>query len=148
MKRILFTILAVVALAVAIPISAPAQSPYSYQIFLPLSNFTGASQTGRVITLGRAYGTGTITFVGHTLTTCGIQVQGSSDGGTTYFPLGMWVESTPGTIITTATVTANALYRVNLGGITNIKFVTTSATFTGTSVDATLTAGPYYGGGS
>ena len=147
MKRILFSIIAILVLAVALaPAPVNAQSPYAYQIFLPLSNFTAASQTGRVITLGRAYATGTISLVGHTLTTAGIQVLGSSDGGITYVALGMWAEAVPGTVATSETVTANGIFRVNLGGITHVKLATTSGTFTGTSIDMTLTAGPYYGG--
>ena len=143
MKRILLVALAAILTVAFIAPATRAQSPYSYQIFLPLSNFTAASQTGRVITLGRAYATGKISIVGHTLTTAGVQVLGSSDGGITYNAIGIWAEAVPGTIATSETVTANGIYGVNLSGLTHIKLVTTSGTFTGTSIDMTLTASPY-----
>lgn len=125
---------------------AQSGSPYSNNVF-PAQSFTATAQTGAVIQLNGqqiSYGAGTITVTGTALTTVTFAVQGSSDGGVTYYALPISAVASPGTTpTTTVTATASGLYQVSLVGITHVKFVT-SGTFTATSVSLALTATPNF----
>jgi hypothetical protein len=108
---------------------------------VPAQTFTAASQTGTAITLLGA-NSGTISLVGTSLTTATWQIQGSVDG-TNYFALNVSAYNSctvaSCTVATSTTSTASALYRVNLSGLRYVKLLTTSGTFTGTSIALQLT---------
>lgn len=117
-------------------------------ILFPVVIMTATAQTSTVTHLGQtpggnggSYSVGTITVKGTSLTTATFAVNGSSDGGVTFFPLNISSINAPGTTTTTQTVTANGIYQVNLSGITDVEYIT-SGTFTGTSIALTLTASP------
>lgn len=144
--------LALALLGAPLGYAAPLASPYSISIY-PAQTFTASGQTGTPIqlngltvlsTVGSSFASGTITVTGTSLTTATFSVQGSSDGGTTYFalpiidPLAAPSSSAPAT---TVTVTGNYTYQVSLAGITHIRLVT-SGTFTATALSLTLTASP------
>jgi len=67
---------------------------------------------------------------------------GSNDGGVNFFPLNMAVLTVPGTKATTESPVANAIYGINLSGLTNLEFIT-SGNFAGgnNTVYLKLTAG-------
>lgn len=116
-------------------------------IFSPVI-MTATSQTSSVVHLSTeltgnvvSYSTGTITVTGTSLTTATFAVNGSSDGGKTFYPLNISTINAPATTATTETVTTAGAYQVNLSGITDIEFVT-SGTFTATNISLTLTASP------
>ena len=108
---------------------------------------TATSQTSAPINLSnRSWSAGTIQFTGvasgsYTAT---FGVLGSSDpacGSTTFQPIAINLFSTPGTVATTMTATATALYQVNLAGLYCVEYQT-SGTFTATSITLVLTASP------
>lgn len=103
----------------------------------PAQTFTATAQTGTAIGI-TGLSTGTILVKGTALTTATFAIQGSNDGGTTWFGLNTAALLVPGTVAATQTATASALYIVNLAGFTNIRFVT-SGTFTATSITIKLT---------
>lgn len=110
---------------------------YSY----PAQTFTATAQTGTAINLG-GLTSGIVQVKGTGLTTVTFAVQGSMDGGATWFSLPTATYPTtaaPSTLAVTQTATATTQYVVNLAGITNVRFVT-SGTFTATSVTLQLTA--------
>lgn len=110
---------------------------------LGTQTFTAASQNGSAITLP-GVSAAVISAVGTSFTTAVIQLQGSVDG-TNWSPLLLAAIAVPGTTATTETVTANGLYVANLGGLKAIRLVTTSGTFTGTSLALTISASPLKG---
>lgn len=123
------------------------QSPYNQSIY-PAQSFTATAQTGAVIALngatgssGSSFGAGTITVAATSLTTATFAVQGSSDGGLTYFALPITPVAVGASQGATVTATAAGLYQVSLVGITHVKFVT-SGTFTASGLTLTLTATP------
>jgi hypothetical protein len=124
---------------------SPQSKVYTYTglTTLPAQSFTAASQTGTAVTLLGA-NSGTVSLVGTALTTATWQITGSIDG-TNYFPLNVaaYNACTPAscTVATSTTSTASALYRVNLSGLRYVKFLTTSGTFTGTSISLQLAYG-------
>jgi hypothetical protein len=109
------------------------------------SPLTATSQTSAPINLSnRSWSAGTIQLTGVSLTTATFGVLGSSDpacGSTTFQPIAINLFSTPGTVATTMTATATALYQVNLAGLYCIEYQT-SGTFTATSITLLLTASP------
>lgn len=124
-----------------------AQSPYNQSIY-PAQSFTATAQTGAIIALngatgsaGSSYGAGTFTVSATSLTTVTLAVQGSSDGGLTYFALPITPLAVGGSQSATVTATAAGLYQISLVGITHVKFVT-SGTFTASGLTVTLTATP------
>ena len=146
MKKLIYVILAgALALGAGFAIG---QSPYTATIFTPGIVMTASAQTSAAVPLGTSpnnrsngYAVGTVTLTGSSLTTATFGLLGSADGGKNYFPLAISAVATPGTSATTMTATANGLYRVNLSGLTHIKYVT-SGTFTATSITLLLTATP------
>jgi energy-converting hydrogenase Eha subunit B len=119
----------------------------SNQVF-PKFTFTASAQTQGPLDLSPnqagyngAYNCGNLTVIGTGLSTVSFQVLGSSDGGQTYNVLLVYLVNSLSTSDTTTTATGNGLYRVNLAGITTLK-ITTSGTFTATSVTIQLTASP------
>lgn len=126
-----------------------AQSPYSVNIFKPATVMTATSQTSAAIPLGTvatvpksgSYAAGNIQLTGSSLTTATFGVTASSDNGTTYFAVPICTVAATPVCATTQTATANAIFTINLGGLTHIKFVT-SGTFTATSISLLLTASP------
>ncbi|HVW76203.1 MAG TPA: hypothetical protein VHB45_01225 [Alloacidobacterium sp.] len=105
-------------------------------------SFTAASQNGPTINLGGlAYAT---VQVKGTATAFGGVVQGSNDGGATWYalPYVSYASSTPTTVIapSTTAITATGLYGVALAGLTNVRFATTSATYTGGSITVNIVA--------
>lgn len=120
-------------------------NPYNLSSY-PAQTFTASATTGTAIPLqqnssGGSYGAGTISLTGTGLTTVTFQVQGSNDGGTTYFPLYITGVSDPTVTGSTITSTGNGLYSVSLAGLTHVRFVT-SGTFTASTVVLRLTAAP------
>jgi hypothetical protein len=105
--------------------------------------FTAISTTGATINIG-GLRSGLITATGVALTTATWQIQGSADGGTTWINLPTAAYPTTAVPITTTavseTTTAATVYVVNLAGFTNLRFATTSGTFTATSLSLKLTA--------
>lgn len=130
---------------------APAQaSPYN--LFIPKpQNFTATAQCGTIIqtnglstnasTIGSSYTSVTVTLTGTGLTTASFQIQGSFDNGATFYPLPFSPVSSPTSISTTVTITANAAYQGNLTSVTQIKACTTG-TFTAASVTLTFNLTP------
>jgi len=107
----------------------------------PAQSFTATNQTGAAIGLG-GLTSGVIQVTGTDLTTVTFAIQGSIDGGVTWFNLPTAAYPTtakPSTLAVTQTAAAPTLYVVNLSGITTVRFVT-SGTFTATSVAVKLTA--------
>jgi hypothetical protein len=106
---------------------------------------TATSQTSAPINLSnRSWSAGTVQLTGVGLTTATFGVLGSSDpacGSTTFQPIAINLFSTPGTVATTMTATATALYQVNLAGLYCVEYQT-SGTFTATSITLVLTASP------
>jgi len=126
-----------------------AQSPYTNAVF-PAQLATASAQTLATISLsgnlgaaaGSSYAAGTITVTGTALTTVTFSVQGSSDGGVTFYALPIYTQNSPTTAAATSiTATSAGLYQVSLVGITHVK-ITTSGTFTATSVSFVFTATP------
>jgi len=100
--------------------------------------FTATSQTLTQALSGQSYCTFSVTA--NTLTTATFTIEGSSDGGTTYYP---WAvaplagSATLASVLTAITVTtAPKMYVANVAGLTNFEIVT-SSTFTATSVTVT-----------
>lgn len=120
------------------PGSLATMSPnYSYN----LGTFTATSTTGTAQVLG-GLESGVIQVTGTSLTTATWAIQGSIDGGTTWFALPTAAYPTtaaPSTLAVTQTTTATAQYVVNLAGITQVRIVT-SGTFTATNITIKLTA--------
>lgn len=110
--------------------------------------FTANSTTGATINTG-GLASGTIIAFGTGLTTATWQIQGSNDGGTHWTNLVTVAYPTTTLPITTVansqTTTATTLYLVNLAGFTNVRFATTSGTFTATSFSLKLTASSNHG---
>jgi hypothetical protein len=145
-------VLGLVAIAAAFTLPAVAQSNVpnygGYQASLTPTlryapvTFTATAQTSTAQTLSGA-SFGLFQVKGTALTTVTFNVQGSIDGGATYFTIPFAVATgyttRPLTTESTATATASTLYAINLAGLTNIKFVT-SGTFTATNVTISLTA--------
>jgi hypothetical protein len=122
-------------------------SPYSNLKLTPTA-MTATAQTSAAIGLdlyhtgtGNSFATGTLTVTGTALTTATFGVLGSSDGGNNYFPVNLYPVLTPTAGASTQTVTAAAMFYVNLAGLTHIKYVT-SGTFTATSITILVTASP------
>lgn len=114
-------------------------TPSFAQTIFPLQTFTGAA-TGTIIPLAASYSAGTITLTATALTTVTFAVQGSADGGNTYWPLAISNVASPTTLpASSVTTTASGLYQVNLSGLTHVKFVV-SGTFTATAVNLVLSA--------
>lgn len=147
MKK-LFAIL--VLLAAPLALSAQSYYPGTQTSLLPnysygAQSFTATAQTGATINLA-GVSTGLIEVSGTALTTVTWQLEGSIDGGTTWFPVGTapYTFSSgsltiPTSVSSTQTTTATTLYMANLAGFTNVRFVT-SGTFTATNVSIKLTA--------
>jgi hypothetical protein len=145
-------VLGLVALATTLTLPAVAQSNVpnygGYQASLTPTlryapvTFTATAQTSAAQTLSGA-SFGLFQVKGTALTTVTLGVQGSIDGGVTYFAIpfaaATGYTSLPVTTAATATATTSALYAVNLAGLTNVRFVT-SGTFTATNVTVSLTA--------
>src|SRR5271170_1648784 len=124
-----FKALAVCAIGLAmsfVPGEQVHAQTYSSQtnIIYPVQTFTATSQTGTVIQLGQnpsgnggSYSVGNISVNGSSLTTATFAVEGSSDGGNTYYPLNVNSVTAPGTVATTTTVTGPGIYQVNLAGM-------------------------------
>lgn len=150
-------VIALLALLLFLPaVRAQLASPWSNSVW-PAQIFTGSGQTGAIqqlngltspsSTIGSSFATGTITAVGTSLTTATFAVMGSSDNGQTYYALPIYaVTSFPigPNPAAAVTVTANAIFRVHLNGITHIKLVT-SGTFAGTNLSLVLTTSPQVG---
>lgn len=142
-----FKMLAVVMLVLCFVMAAPQLSAqvtnYSGQIATMTPNisyaaqtFTATGQTGATLNIGGA-SSGTISVIGSSLTTATWAIQGSNDGGVTFFPLLTAAIAVPGTTATSETTTANSMYIVNVAGLTNVRFVT-SGTFTATNIKVKL----------
>lgn len=139
-----------IALAAALLASSmlAAQSPYSVNIF-PAKVITATSTTTTAINLGTvatvpksgSYSSGVIQLTGTALTTATFGVTASSDNGVTFFAVPICTVAATPSCATTQTATAAALYAINLGGLTHIKYVT-SGTFTATNISLILTAAP------
>lgn len=151
-KKLLETALTVVALvafaALALAPSLDAQAfPGSQASLLPnysyaAQTFTAASQTGATINTG-GLTSGTIVAYGTALTTATWQIQASNDGGAHWFNLptaALPTTALPSTLAASQTTTATTLYLVNVAGFTNVRFATTSGTFTATNLSLKLTA--------
>lgn len=130
------------------PGSVPSILPnYSY----PVQTFTATSQTSTNLGL-TGVSAGLIQVTGSSLTTVTWAINGSVDGGTTWFALGtsQYTFSSGSMTVPIAsikssqTTTASSLYIVNLAGLTNVQFVT-SGTFTATSVAIKLVASSNHG---
>jgi hypothetical protein len=142
-------VMLVVLTAIAGLSTASAQAyPGSQNTLLPNYSytaqvFTAASSTGTSIAVG-GLRSGLIQVTGVSLTTATWQLQGSVDGGVTWNNLPTAAYPTTTLPITTTAVsqtsTAAGLFVVNLSGMTNLRFATTSGTFTGTSLSLKLTA--------
>lgn len=125
-----------------------AQSPYSVNLF-QAKVITATSTTTTAIALGSgaavpkggSYASGNITLTGSSLTTATFGVTVSADNGVTYFAVPICTVAATPVCAATQTATANAIFTVNLAGITHIKYVT-SGTFTATSISLLLTASP------
>jgi hypothetical protein len=134
-RKLLYLLLIPAALAAQINVNSTYLS----------SPLTATSQTSAPINLSnRSWSAGTIQLTGVSLTTATFGVLGSSDpacGSTTFQPIAINLFSTPGTVATTMTATATALYQVNLAGLYCIEYQT-SGTFTATSITLLLTASP------
>lgn len=116
-----------------------AQSVLPNTSFAPQS-FTASAQTGATVYLTDAVSSGTVLVYGSALTTITWAIQGSNDGGATWYALNTAAITAPGTLATTETTTSTpSAYLVNLAGITNVRFVT-SGTFTATGAFIKLTA--------
>ena len=148
MKKLLLSLVLAAFVALGVPMAHSQAYPGSQASLLPNyaytpAVFTAASQTGATQYLG-GVNSGLISAIGATLTTATWQIQGSNDGGAHWFNLPTAAYPTTAIPITTTavsqTTTANTLYAVNLAGFTNVRFVTTSGTFTGTSLTLNLTA--------
>lgn len=144
--QITYKILAIILLCLSF--SAFGQQAQQSSIIFSPAVMTATSQTSSVIHLSSqpkgspvSYSTGTITVTGSSLTTATFAVNGSSDGGKTFYALNISAINAPGTTATTETVTTAGVYQVNLSGITDVEFVT-SGTFTATNISITLTASP------
>jgi hypothetical protein len=130
--------------------TAQLASPFSQSVW-PAQSFTASGQTGATIhlnnltvssTVGTSFVSGTLTVTGTSLTTATIAIQGSSDNGSTFYPLPISTVAAPGVTPTfTVTVTAAGIYQVPLAGITHVRFVT-SGTFTATTLSIVFTASP------
>jgi hypothetical protein len=149
--RKLFTVFSVVLLAIGL-LSSPAalglafpgsQASLLPNYTYPVQTFTAASATGTTLFIGGVR-SGLITAFGTALTTATWKIQGSNDGGAHFFDLPTAAYPTTAIPITTTavsqTTTATTLYMVNLAGFTNVRFVTTSGTFTGTNLKLALSA--------
>jgi hypothetical protein len=105
--------------------------------------FTANSSTGATVNVG-GLRSGLIQVTGSSLTTATWKIQGSADGGVTWTDLPTAAYPTTVVPITTTAVsqtsTAAGLFCVNLSGMTNVRFATTSGTFTATSLSLKLTA--------
>lgn len=124
------------------------QSPYSVNLF-QAKVITATSTTTTAIALGSgttvpkggSYAGGSITLTGSSLTTATFGVTASFDNGVTYFAVPICTVAATPVCANTQTATANAVFTVNLGGVTHVKYVT-SGTFTATSISLLLTASP------
>lgn len=110
----------------------------------PAATFTAASQNGTAIGLG-GLGSGIIEVKATTITTATWAIEGSVDGGTTWFELpttalSVVASTTPTPALTQTTTATATAYAVNLVGITQVRFITTSGTFTATGFSLTLAA--------
>lgn len=144
-----------VALVVLVAIAALAAPPAAAQAFPGSQNsllpnysytaqvFTANATNGATINVG-GLRSGLIQVTGSSLTTATWKIQGSADGGTTWTDLPTAAYPTTSVPITTTAVsqtsTAAGLFCVNLSGMTNVRFATTSGTFTATSLSLKLTA--------
>lgn len=145
MKRTLIYL----TLLVASVVPGWTQSPYSVNIFKPATVMTATSQTSAAIPLGTSaaapksgsYAGGNIQLTGSSLTTATFGVTASSDNGVTYFAIPICTMAATPVCATTQTATTNAIFTINLTGLTHIKFVT-SGTFTATNISLLLTASP------
>lgn len=152
MKRaVLIFVLAFATIFMATPASAQYGYPiggYNASLFPTASfaavTFTAASQNGAGSGLA-GYKSGVIQATGVSFTTGVWSIQGSVDGGTTWFSLptaSYPTTSVPITVtaVTQTTTTVPSRYVVSLSGLTNFRFITTSGTFTGTSLSLSMTA--------
>ncbi len=102
-----------------------------------------AAPTSATLSNGTATCSGTV-VVASALTTATWQVQGSIDGGVKWFTLVTAPYPATTLPITTVavsqTVTGTKLFVINLAGMTNVRFGTTSATFNATTISLKLTA--------
>jgi hypothetical protein len=150
MKKILSSLVLALAVSLASLTPAHAQQNYSGQSVVVYQNyiqstadvFTAASTNGVTHKIG-ALNSGVIHLVGVSLTTSVWSIQGSTDGGATWLSLPTAAYPTTAAVTTTAvtqTSTASGFYVVNLVGFNAFRFITTSGTFTGTSIGLTLNA--------
>lgn len=147
MKKLVLGLVAVVALALGCTHLEAQAYPGSQASLLPNYTYTptiltAASQNGATLYTG-GLSAGTIQVTGVSLTTATWSIQGSNDGAATWFSLPTAVYPTTAlvsTLAVTETTTATAHYVVNLAGLTNVRFITTSGTFTATSVTFVLVA--------
>ena len=126
-------------------------SPYNVSLMKAAATMTATAQTSPAIALGQAAGAGqfyggsfamaNIEMIGTALTTATIGLLASVDGGVNFFPWPINLPATPTTLVTTATITANAVYQANLSGVTHLQFVT-SGTFTATNLVLNLALSP------
>jgi hypothetical protein len=153
MKFVKYVKCLILALALAfVPIAANAQSLNPTQgtnAIFPAVTATNNTFTSAPIHLGQnpsgnggSYSVGNIAVSGVGLTTVTFMVLGSSDGGNTYYALNINAANSPTIVSTTATATVSGLWQVNLVGITDVK-ISTTGTFTATSVTFVLTGAPY-----
>jgi len=146
--RKIFAVLFIVLLAIfTMTTQARAQAYPGSQASLlpnyayPVATFTAASQNGSTLYIG-GLTSGVITVYGTALTTATWKIQGSNDGGGHWFDLPTAAYPTtaaPTTLAVSQTSTATGLFAVNLAGFTNVRFATTSGTFTATSLSLVLT---------
>ena len=139
MKKLLYGLIAfVLSISCAF---AQVQNTFG-AVVMTATNQTSAvlpfTQYSNVTNIPVSYTSGTLTITGTALTTATVGVLGSSDN-VNYFPINISSITTPSTVATTTTVTANGLYQVVLTGLVGIKFVT-SGTFTATNISIVLTA--------
>jgi hypothetical protein len=119
-----------------IPFNGAQSSVFPNYPVATVTSLTATAQTSASFGMpGSSYGV--IQIKATAITTVTWAIQGSIDGGVTFFPLNTAAILVPGTVAATETSTANGLYVVNLAGITNVRFVT-SSTFTATGLTIKL----------
>lgn len=153
MKKVLLA-LALLGAAHTCPAQLVHPSTYSPSVW-PAQTFTASGQWSTIqlnavapigssfaSTVGSSFTSGTITLTGTSLTAVTFTVMGSYDNGKTFFSLPIYTVSAPGQPpATTMTATANCLYRIDLAGVTHVRFSTIGA-FNATKVSLLFNASP------
>jgi hypothetical protein len=108
----------------------------------PVATFSAASQTGTAFSIG-GQRSGLIEVKGTALTTATWSIQGSMDSGTTWVSLPTAALPTTSVPITTTatsqtTTSSGTFYVVSVSQFTMLRFITTSGTFTATSITITI----------